>query len=430
MSWSDGVTTATRTDTNVTADKSVTATFAINTYTLTYAAGRPRHHPGTSPQTVNCGACGTPVTAVADTGYHFVSWSDGVLTAARTDAGAANLNVTATFAINTYTLTYTAGAGGTITGTSPQTVNYGSSGTAVTAQPTTGYHFVSWSDGVTHRDPHRHQRHRRTRASRATFASSTYTLTYTAGTGGSIGRGRRPQTVAHGSSGTAVTAIAQHGLPLRELVRRGRSPPPAPTPTSPPTRASRATFAINTYTLTYTAGSGGTISGTSPQAVDHGANGTAVTAVAQHRLPLRELVRRGHHRYPHRHQRHRRQERDAPPSRSTPTRSPTPRAPAARSPARRPQTVNYGGSGTAVTAVAEHRLPLRELVRRGPHRRPHRRQRRGRPERHCHLRDQHLHARPTPPGPAARSRAPARRRSTTAAAAPRSPPSRAPATTS
>ena len=33
--------------------------------------------------------------------------------------------MTATFAINTYTLTYTAGANGTITGTTPQTVNHG-----------------------------------------------------------------------------------------------------------------------------------------------------------------------------------------------------------------------------------------------------------------------------------------------------------------
>ena len=53
MSWSDGVTTATRTDTNVTADKSVTATFAINTYTLTYTAGAHGTILGTSPQTVN-----------------------------------------------------------------------------------------------------------------------------------------------------------------------------------------------------------------------------------------------------------------------------------------------------------------------------------------------------------------------------------------
>ncbi len=93
---------------------------------------------------------GTAVTAVADTGYHFVEWSDGTLTAARTDADVtADMSVTAVFAVNTYTLTYTAGSGGTITGTSPQTVDHGASGTAVTAVPDTGYHFV----GVERRRP-------------------------------------------------------------------------------------------------------------------------------------------------------------------------------------------------------------------------------------------------------------------------------------
>jgi len=48
----------------------------------------------------------------------------------------------------TYILIYTAGAGGSITGTSPQTVNYGSDGTSVTAVPNHKYHFVNWSDGV------------------------------------------------------------------------------------------------------------------------------------------------------------------------------------------------------------------------------------------------------------------------------------------
>ena len=56
--------------------------------------------------------------------------------------------MTANFAITPITLTYTAGANGTITGISPQTVNYGADGTTVTAVPNTGYHFVDWSDGV------------------------------------------------------------------------------------------------------------------------------------------------------------------------------------------------------------------------------------------------------------------------------------------
>ena len=48
-------------------------------------------------------------------GYHFVNWSDGSDRQPRTDTNVtANVNVTANFAINTYTLTYTAGANGTI----------------------------------------------------------------------------------------------------------------------------------------------------------------------------------------------------------------------------------------------------------------------------------------------------------------------------
>ncbi|HEU0208320.1 MAG TPA: cadherin-like beta sandwich domain-containing protein, partial [Candidatus Udaeobacter sp.] len=150
VNWSDGVTTATRTDMNVMADISVTANFAINTYTLTYTADPNGSITGTSPQTVNCGADGTAVTAVPNACYHFVNWSDGVTTATRTDMNVmADINVTANFAINTYTLTYTAGANGSITGTSPQTVNCGSDGTAVTAVPDSGYHFVNWSDAST-----------------------------------------------------------------------------------------------------------------------------------------------------------------------------------------------------------------------------------------------------------------------------------------
>ena len=53
------------------------------------------------------------------------------------------------FVIDTFTLTYTAGANGSIIGTTPQTVNYGTDGTAVTAQPAFGYHFVKWSDDST-----------------------------------------------------------------------------------------------------------------------------------------------------------------------------------------------------------------------------------------------------------------------------------------
>jgi YVTN family beta-propeller protein len=120
-----------------------------STYTLTYTAGANGTITGSTPQTVAHGASGTPVTAAPDTGYHFVKWSDDVMTASRTDTNVtADVTVTALFAINSYTLTYIAGANGTITGSTPQTVTHGASGSLVTAVPSSGYHFVKWSDDV------------------------------------------------------------------------------------------------------------------------------------------------------------------------------------------------------------------------------------------------------------------------------------------
>ncbi len=138
--------------TNVIADHTIAASFSINTYTLTYTAGANGSITGTSPQTINSGSDGTAVTAVPDTGYHFVNWSDALTANPRTDTNVTtNISVTANFEADqaTYTLTYTAGANGSITGTSPQTINSGSDGTAVTAVPDTGYHFVNWSDALT-----------------------------------------------------------------------------------------------------------------------------------------------------------------------------------------------------------------------------------------------------------------------------------------
>jgi len=104
---------------------------------------------GVSFQVVRRGTSGTAVTAVPNTGYHFVAWSDGLTTATRTDKNViADKYVTAYFAINTYTLTYKAGPNGVVSGESPQAVDHGSFGTAVTAVPNRGYRFVGWSDGV------------------------------------------------------------------------------------------------------------------------------------------------------------------------------------------------------------------------------------------------------------------------------------------
>jgi uncharacterized repeat protein (TIGR02543 family) len=48
-----------------------------------------------------------------------------------------------------FTLTYSAGANGSLIGESPQTVNLGANGSPVAAVPDAGYVFVDWSDGST-----------------------------------------------------------------------------------------------------------------------------------------------------------------------------------------------------------------------------------------------------------------------------------------
>ena len=48
--------------------------------------------------------------------------------------------------VTSYTLTYSAGVNGSISGSTPQTVSTGTNGTAVTAVADPGYHFVQWSD--------------------------------------------------------------------------------------------------------------------------------------------------------------------------------------------------------------------------------------------------------------------------------------------
>jgi len=280
VKWSDGGTTATRTDTNVTADISVVAAFAINIYTLTYTAGSGGTISGTSPQTVNYGTDGGQVTAVPNTGYHFVAWSDGVATATRTDANiTADKGVTAAFAIDTFTLTYIAGSGGTVSGTTPQIVNYGAFGTAVTAVPNTGYHLVDWSDGWTGRLT-RTDSITVNKTFTANFGINTYNITASTGSNGTVTpTGVTPKNYLATQAYLITPATGYH---IASVTVDGG----AVAATSPYTFTAltanhtiSATFTINTYTLTYTAGANGTISGTSPQTINYGASGTQVTAV-------------------------------------------------------------------------------------------------------------------------------------------------------
>jgi hypothetical protein len=118
--------------------------------TLTYTAGANGTISGTTPQAIlSYGANGTLVTAVADVGYHFVKWSDNnSTTAARTDTDVqGDITTTASFAINTYTLTVNKTGNGTVVSDPTPVAGKYDHGTVVTltVTPDAGWHFESWT---------------------------------------------------------------------------------------------------------------------------------------------------------------------------------------------------------------------------------------------------------------------------------------------
>lgn len=93
-------------------------------------------------KTINCGDQ-VKISATPAEGYHFVRWSDDSTEPVRTWSPEADVNLTAFFAINTYTLNVT-GENGTVTGSG--TYEHGAKAT-LTATPAHCYRFVRWSDG-------------------------------------------------------------------------------------------------------------------------------------------------------------------------------------------------------------------------------------------------------------------------------------------
>ena len=130
--------------TNVTANHTIAASFAITTHSIVATAGANGSITPSGTTTVDYGASQT-YTVTPATGYHVASvLVDG--TAATLTAGTytfsnvtANHTIAVTFAIDTFTITATAGSNGSITPSGTTTVNYGSSQT-YTITPATGYH--------------------------------------------------------------------------------------------------------------------------------------------------------------------------------------------------------------------------------------------------------------------------------------------------
>ena len=243
-------------------------------YLLTYTAGTGGTISGTNPQTVAYHADGATVTAAPDSGHHFVSWSDGVPTASRTETNVIdNKSVVASFALNTYTITPSASANGTISPSGAQTVTFGSNITFAIA-PDAGYHIadvlkdnvsIGASSSVTFSSV------TTSHTLSASFAIDTFTVDPSASEHGSISP-NVPQIVNYGSDITFAVAPDAH-YHIADVLVDGASIGASASVTLSDVTAGHtvaASFAIDTLTITPGSPLYGTISPSDPQSVDYG----------------------------------------------------------------------------------------------------------------------------------------------------------------
>ena len=161
-----------------------------------------------STTSVNYGS-GQTFTITPATGYHITDVQvDGTSVGAISSYSFTNVtmthNISAIFAINTYTVIFTAGAHGTISsGTAIQTINYGGNATAPTITANPGWTFTGWDTAFTNVTSNL--------TVTAQYNINTYTITFNVGAHGIINSGTAVQTINYGGNAVAPTLTINPG---------------------------------------------------------------------------------------------------------------------------------------------------------------------------------------------------------------------------
>lgn len=129
------------------SDVTITAFFAKNQYSVTGTSNDNTKGIVTGGTTVDY-LDSVTLTATPNYGYHFLRWSDYHTENPRTVTATSNINLTAVFDFNQYTITLSVDSSihGTVSGAGEY--NYLSERT-ISANANYGYHFTMWSDGIT-----------------------------------------------------------------------------------------------------------------------------------------------------------------------------------------------------------------------------------------------------------------------------------------
>ncbi len=258
----------------ITADATYTANFEFDSTqwsTLTFKAGSNGSLTGTASVTVLTGSSWSSVTVptpVANSGYSFTGWSPSFPSTVTADATfTANFEETP---VEYFTVTFVAGSGGTLSGTTSYTVESGTAWSAITV-PTpvanSGYSFSGWSASFPSKI-----------TANATYTANFtkdivyYTITFKAGSGGTLS-GTTSYTIAEGTPWSSIsvpTPVANTGYTFTGW---SASFPSAVTANATYT----ANFAAVYYTITFKAGTGGKLTGTTSYTVLDGTAWSKIT---------------------------------------------------------------------------------------------------------------------------------------------------------
>ena len=271
---------------NVTADHTIAASFAINTYTISASAGPNGSITPSGDQVVNYNGSRS-FTITASTGYHIADVlvdgvSAGAVSSYTFNNVTADHTISASFAINTFTISASAGPNGSITPSGDQVVNYnGSRSFTITAN--TGYHIADvLVDGVSAGAVSSYTFNNVTadHTIAASFAINTFTISASAGPNGSITPSGDQVVNYNGSRSFAITAST--GYHIADVLVDGVSAGAVSSYTFNNVTADHtiaASFAINTYTISASAGPNGSITPSGDQVVNYnGSRSFTITA--------------------------------------------------------------------------------------------------------------------------------------------------------
>jgi hypothetical protein len=271
---------------NVSDNHTIEAIFAINTYNIVpTASGGGTISPDTT-QTVDFGSDSVAFTFTPDANHHLVTvMVDGISVGAVPSYPFTNVQrdhtIEAVFAIDTFTIVPIAGAGGSISPSTTQTVDYGADSAVFQILPSDGYHIVEVKvDGATQGAIGSYQFTNVTdnHTISATFAIDTFTLAPSAGPNGSISPATT-QTVDWGTD-TMFTLLPADHYHVADVLVDGTTVghPTSYTFTNvQQNHTIAATFAIDTFTIVPTVTGNGTISPDTTQTLDYGSDSATFT---------------------------------------------------------------------------------------------------------------------------------------------------------